>query len=441
MSMKNLIFIYLVVLFLPSGLAPLPIGPFKVQPIDIFLYGGMIFATWQTLRQKQNLWHGNFWDIALVWIFVSVLISLIKSFDVLGPAGGQKVLVYSVRFITFCTASYLVTFLMKQAGLEKTLKFLFGLTALLIATGFLERFLMAIGLPDAFGKLLSLLGFLARDASYSPEFHRISGVIGSPETFGWVLCQFLPLIFTLRFLNKTHDTKNDIVIALGFFVIALTGTRTAFIATLFVLSFIFIFSRYRKRFNLLMVAIVLVVGVSFIYSKLLWLRFNELLSGQSGNWLWRQQVWKIAHLLWQREPWTGHGFGSFEIVVERYFGHIAVGIRESILIKETGQFDTACSLYWQLLCDLGLFGLLPFLLLFAQTIYLSLKTAFVTKNPFDTHLALAILGLTLWNVFYGLTNGSIFLIRGGTYLLISIYWLQLGILQLLIQRNVTTPKP
>jgi hypothetical protein len=163
--MKNWIFIYLVVLFLPSGLAPLPMGPFKVQPIDIFLYGGMILATWQTLRQKQNLWHGHFWDIALIWIFVSVLISLIKSFDVLGPAGGQKVLVYSVRFLTFCVASYLITFLMKQTGLEKTLKFLFWLTVLFIATGFLERFLMAMGLPVAFGKLLSLLGFLARDCS------------------------------------------------------------------------------------------------------------------------------------------------------------------------------------------------------------------------------------------------------------------------------------
>lgn len=437
--MKKLIFIYLIVLFLPPGLAPVTIGSFQLQPIDIFLYGSMMFATGFAIKQKQNLWRGNFWDIAFIWIVVSVTIALIKSFDVLGPSGGTKILVYSLRFLTFCTASYLVTFFIKQTGIEKTIKFIFWLTCIFIATGLLERFFIAIGMPGIFEGFLSLLGYqINRGINYSSDIYRISGIIGSPETFALVLCQLLPLVFALRFLNQKRDYKNDIVIALGILVISLTGTRTAFLAVLFVLGLTFLLSRYRMRFSLILVFITLVIGFSFAYSEVLWIRFNELFEGQSGNWILRHKVWKAAQILWQREPWTGHGFGSFEIVVERFFGHIAVDIRESILIKNSGGFDTACSLYWQLLCDLGIFGLLPFLFLFAQTIYLSLKVAFTAKNPFDAHLALAILGLTLWNILYGLTNGSIFLIRGATYLLISIYWLELGVLQLLVQRNLVT---
>lgn len=190
-----------------------------------------------------------------------------------------------------------------------------------------------------------------------------------PNDLAMILVTLVPFAIACFFSGKlTAKLFSGITIIVMLIALFKTGSRGGFIGLLAVGVFFLLtsFSRITKFKKFVVLALVIAVSVS-VASQSLWDRFGDVLSGQDYNLrmdddevVGRLEIWKSGLELLLKKPILGVGPGQFAT---------AMGLTH-------GQYSwlTAHNSFLQVALELGLPGLLVFLLLISRS-WLNSQTA------------------------------------------------------------------
>ena len=214
---------------------------------------------------------------------------------------------------------------------------LVGLVSLWVARrGHLRPLVVAAG-SAAVAALLSLIDFadrtLVRESALRWMFRpdqwpdRLSGVVPGPNAMAALL--LVPVTLLLAAVLVGQERRLRILAALGaaplILALVLTYSRSALIA-LMAVGVLYVL-RLNRRLGLVLLAVGLVVGAVVVPRYLLARgdavgdagRVEATESGVvSRGDASRVQAWEAAARMWAVSPLVGHGFGSFELLHERY---------------------------------------------------------------------------------------------------------------------------
>ncbi len=362
-------------------------------------------------------------------LIVAFAISNVKCYYLLGGGTLVKSIVFQSKFLILSLLFYVTMNCTKDHNnIYYLLKILTGFLILLSLSGIMEYVGIKTGYNFLIRPIFSLLGTtqIYSDAHGGAGLLRISGLIGSPENFGFFLAFMFPCLIGLRFYSPRYRWIIDVAIFLCIITIILSGTRSALLAVIMylVLSFIFKFKHH------LIVKLMMVGFTGFILlsplSKTMSDRLQLLSIDNSYQLVMRKQFHKVAYDLSMREKWFGTGWGSFN---DNYLKHLTEFpvLYESRHNARSG-LNKIYNIYLQFLHDLGIFGLIIFLLFWINCIVVSFKVSRYSDNIVFQYIGFGFFTtLVTWTALGYMGSPNFFLIIGWNTILPAFFWMYCGI--------------
>jgi len=213
------------------------------------------------------------------------------------------------------------------------------------------------------------------------NFMRISATAYHPNPYAFYLVTILIFIFIMYLY--TNSWKKKIYLFLLTIPISislvLTYSRIGWLAGILGWFIFFLFSKGKNRYKIfLLFFIITVIGIVYFKTRIAY-RFARLLSLGLDTLGWRIMVWTINFKEFLKNPITGYGIGSAEIIAQKRLGDMVAPHND----------------YLRLMIELGLAGLIIFLTIIFSLIRFFLckyKTNFKEKEKI---LALGMLVLIL----------------------------------------------
>lgn len=235
------------------------------------------------------------------------------------------------------------------------------------------------------------------------------------QTLSLALGFYIPDVF------DQHSLKIKKLFPMGliFLAIILTGKRTLFIIPIMMVFVIALLSddyrKFRKLFFLGLLSIIIISILYFISSDVM-SSINRLLdTSKDATMNSRSYFWAYALMLWKTNPLYGIGFGCFP-------AHIATG---GVNLADYGyiQAYAAHNIYYQMLAEIGVVGLILFCIFYVIGIIDVLKVIIlIKKRHLEDILPIAMISFycQMWFLIYGITGNPLYMIS-------QLYILFLGI--------------
>lgn len=224
------------------------------------------------------------------------------------------------------------------------------------------------------------------------------------------------LFYSIDFLFKEKYEKKDIVKFL--FIIGtllMTGKRTFTvipIVTMVVLTFcrignVTVKTKLRRLLKILIPAVALGTIILVIKPDIL-LAVSRLLettedAGMNG----RKNFWELALYLWSENKWLGIGLGTYQEFIARNMEFMT-------LVFKIQAAYAAHNIYFQLLAEVGLIGMLLFVLFFVYNLFDIVKLTrnrFVKNNSKILKYAYLSLIIQIWFLVYGSTGNPLYMVN------------------------------
>lgn len=264
---------------------------------------------------------------------------------------------FLVIFLAFSLSKYF----MLQENSENYYKIIILITSLVVGSSFL---LFVLGVN---------LGRVSEDGG------RFSGWVDNPNT----LAMMLMIVFPVVLLNSLKDRRLGLFsprILLFFLItiVALTGSRSA--AAGIGVAAIVIFS-YQKggKERLVLLSIVSIAVVTLVGFELKDVILNIVSYKRFGNLILsgREEVWAVAFMLIQNQPYFGYGFDTETTLIDQY---------HHLLITHQGKvFHNS---YLSYIVHLGLIGAMPLLWIIIYSIRSLMFLRFHSNNPEEFRMRL-----------------------------------------------------
>lgn len=209
-------------------------------------------------------------------------------------------------------------------------------------------------------------------------------------------------VYVSKFLSeKKINTKDIIFLIILFLALMLTGKRT--LSLIPVLSAIIMFflsndKKKYKKFLWVFILVPIILGLLLKYVPQANILIQRFIEGSQDNTLnGRTYLWNFAIDMYNKSPYIGLGFGS-------YIPYITVA--------GSTMLYAAHNIYYQMLGEIGVIGLVLFISFFAncliQTIILIRK-----KKDFEKIINLKLLNfslfLQLWFIIYGFSGNDLYM--------------------------------
>lgn len=221
---------------------------------------------------------------------------------------------------------------------------------------------------------------------------RISGTWTNPDFFApyIVLAIFLGIFILAAEKKKNWKIIWAFILALNFFTLILSGTRTSWVGTTAGLIFLFLFWFFgfaklnqKKRKIILLGILALTIFLLLIIlnqdrlsldKNVLFQRAMSILDPRSYLASSRRPVWQIAIEAWRERPIFGWGPESFSYLFDKYFKASYIPV-----LSEKLYFDRPHNKVLELMATTGILGILSYLSIFFTAFYLLFKSK--SKSP------------------------------------------------------------
>jgi O-antigen ligase len=204
-----------------------------------------------------------------------------------------------------------------------------------------------------------------------------------PNELSLAIVISIPLAWYLSLETKKVYFINRIYIALGYFAIILTASRTSFIISLIALLYIFItFNQLSKKARISLSLLTLVIS-SYIYTLVPQSSFERLSTVGSelseGSLNDRTTIWKYAISLFYNNWFGGVGAGALPYAILPYYGRPAV----------------AHNTFLSILVEQGIIGFIIYVLIIFYLIHLIKFSNSKNRNLYITILIIICVGTSL----------------------------------------------
>lgn len=291
----------------------------------------------------------------------------------------------------------------RSASLSYLLRFfVYGLFLFVALTAKLQEKILSIA--SKYSVVIAIIYIIC-----FPFFGADSGILGSYQATGISMSIALGL-FVARFFVNGKMTKWDVLACL-LLVMALmiTGKRTLFAIPVAMAFLTFVLSCDKKKYRKLFLAILLILLIAPVLITLVPAMSNvymRIVNGLSDQTLtYRIYFWQYATMLWNQNPITGIGFGTFPVhiadhssLVDNYFHTI-------------NAYDTH-NIYFQMLAEIGTVGLVIFCTFFLICLVYTLRCILkYQRNTDSTYVYLMYVSLYLqcWFLLYGITGNPLYM--------------------------------
>lgn len=269
---------------------------------------------------------------------------------------------------------------------------------------------------DSFWRLLSLFSLFIFAISLTADLNNIPRaglLVDSINTYGKI-AGLLSLIFIIKLISykyqSTRQFSLDIfIVSALLFALFISGTRAAWVALPVVLVLLLVlFLKYmswnQKRLILGMIITLLLI-VAFFWTPL----FQRFDSGFIGiqqyfdgnivsSWGYRLEMWRIALMGFNENPWIGSGLDSFNKYI--------VYLNAQGLTQLPADFGTPHNEYLHMLFSLGLLGFSALVFMFIALWTLLVKTVGSFNAIFKSTFAMSFLGLLMFTEVTNLFDTS-----------------------------------
>lgn len=218
----------------------------------------------------------------------------------------------------------------------------------------------------------------------------------------------LGFVIPVLFDNKKIKVSDILSIAVIFLAILITGKRTLFIVPVIMILLIAMLSddykKYGKLLGFAFLGMIALLVMSIMVPSMLNSITRLLETSEDTTMSSRTYFWAYAIMLWKKNPLFGIGFGCFP-------AHIATG---GVDLANYGYIRAyaAHNIYFQMLAEIGLVGLVLFCVLFILGLAYSLKIIKMIKRSGESDLmplALTSLYCQLWFILYGITGNPLYM--------------------------------
>lgn len=198
---------------------------------------------------------------------------------------------------------------------------------------------------------------------------RINAFFGNPNMLGFYLVIVFP--FMLAQTSARNKTSIKLFYALCFLVvivaIVLTYSRGAWLGLITATAVFFIVVDFRNIWVVLLGGAALVPAIMYLAPESVSQRFFSIITMSDSSSMYRQNLWNGVRRMISANFWTGIGVG--ESAFTSVFPQFATKGTETVVHSH--------SMIYQILIELGIFGLIVFLItmfMFTQKCFLGIKT-------------------------------------------------------------------
>lgn len=238
-------------------------------------------------------------------------------------------------------------------------------------------------------------------------------------SYGASLGMVLPILVAMFLFIKRGDINTRflmvLLILLILFATVVSYTRATWLSILASLG-IWAVIKLRIRFEILLVAAVILVGLFFSVRTQLMLDMEQNRVESSGEFtehiqsmsnistdqsnLERINRWSCALRMWKDKPLFGFGPGTYQFE----YGRFQRSYEKTKISTDFGTRGNAHSEYFGPLAESGVFGLLSLLLVMGTTIYTGIRVFYTSRRNSIRIFSLAVLVGLLSYYFHGLLN-------------------------------------
>lgn len=267
-------------------------------------------------------------------------------------------------------------------------------------------------IPQLFSKYLYFL--IDGGASAIPRLngeinaHIFSGIVGEKGEAAYLMV--LAIIISLSNIvptkNKEPVKKSEYVWLIIYLIaLILPAKRMLFaIGILICVFFILFWTNSKKRFWYVILGIIVGILGIFIALKVPALntlinRFLSYSEDTTGN--GRIYLWEKAIEMYNKKPLLGYGYGTYNTYT-KYSG---------VILSSTGEWNAyAHNIYYQMLGEIGIVGVILFTIMLLDTISHSIKLYCFRKKMESKDVKLLFVGISIimMNIIYGYSGNPIY---------------------------------
>ncbi len=234
-------------------------------------------------------------------------------------------------------------------------------------------------------------------------YYNLTNPIGFQPTYFAYYLSFAICLLLYSLLSNERRVSRQVTIVGIFFMflmLMLTASRTAYIATLFVLSFFilkYLFNESKKssKWIALLSVFLLIMMLLVNYFDL----NGSLTSSSEGTDYWERFTLWDAALRANPNPLFGVGTGDYKAILNQYYQSQGMALFVEEGYNSHNQFI-------QLYFSNGIFGLLALCILIGRPLYLSFKT----QNPLGILIIFPFIIYGITEVFLGRFQGVVFFV-------------------------------
>lgn len=365
--------------------------PLRIYMICIFL----MISLYLNIKNRKGIIKNNV-SLALMAFLLLILLGLIESYD------KTETIKY---FVTYIAGATLILFPNTEEFEMKTLQYI-ELFLKIIALSILVQIIIPNLYKDYLYFLISGGASARTRLGNELSQHIFSGIVGEKGEAAFLMVLAIIILLSKSAYKKRIDKKDFLWLCIYFVALLLPAKRMLFaIGVMILMLFLIMWIKGSKK----VIAIAgtgLLGGVAYIIMTVI-PTFNTLLyrfttfadNDDTAN--GRTYLWDYAMQMFHNKPLFGYGYGSYN----KFASGIGV-----ILTANRNWTSQAHNIYYQLLAEMGIVGLISFLLLNVFVIVLALriykKRYLLQKNEFE-FLFIGI-NTNLLTVVYGLTGNVIY---------------------------------
>ena len=362
-----------------------------------------------------------------------ILVFGIVQFFIMIKSGKIKYIKSKSLFFLLIFCIYIIISLFYSLDKVQTLKFIVVYIAitLMIINSYEEEFnfdalkiieifckivaisiILNLFIPQLFSKYLYFL--IDGGASSIPRLngeinaHIFSGIVGEKGE-----AAYLMVLATIIGLSKIISTKNNeeikkseyIWLIIYLIALILPAKRMLFaIGILICVFFILFWTKSKNRFWYVLLG--LIVGILGIFIALKVPALNTLINrflsyseDTTGN--GRIYLWEKAIEMYNKKPLFGYGYGTYNTYT-KYSG---------VILSATGEWNAyAHNIYYQMLGEIGITGVIIYTMMLLDTVLHSIKLYRFRKNMEHKDIKLLFIGISIiiMNLIYGYSGNPIY---------------------------------
>ena len=365
--------------------------PLRIYMICIFL----MISLYLNLKNRNGIIKNKI-SFALMVFLLLILLGMINSYD------RTETIKY---FITFAAGATLILFPNTEEFEIKTLHYI-EMFLKVIALSILVQIII----PNLYKDYLYFFisgGASARARSGNEiSQHIFSGIVGEKGEAAFLMVIAIIILLSKTAYKKRMDKKVFLWLCIYFVALLLPAKRMLFaIGVMILMLFLIMWTKGSKK----VIAIAsagLFGGVAYIMMSVI-PTFNTLLyrfttfadNDDTAN--GRTYLWDYAMQMFHNKPVLGYGYGSYN----KYASGIGV-----VLTSSRDWVSQAHNIYYQLLAEMGIVGLISFLFLNLTVILLALRIYKKRNNLPRIEFEFIFIGfnIVLLTVVYGLTGNVIY---------------------------------